>query len=218
MIRWIVLLSLCLHVISASFDYIYEERSFMGKNAYLCIRVYSNVMMKWNSVKWWSLLQTRRMCWVWAFLWRGHSVLYWEGRWFYRVTLRWVIISFQVIIQDISIICRAPHCVAWRYNFTSDDTSTREEGSWRTQTALKDNMLHEYFMNNDVFITLNSPLFDREIPWGIKRILCIWFVAGEESPAAKELHANSGVCGDQDGDKQRVKIGLEFVKLSKIQL
>lgn len=46
MIRWIVLLSLCLHVISASFDYIYEERSFMGKNAYLCIRVYSNVMMK----------------------------------------------------------------------------------------------------------------------------------------------------------------------------
>lgn len=29
--RWTVLLSVCLHVISASFDYIYEEHSFMGK-------------------------------------------------------------------------------------------------------------------------------------------------------------------------------------------
>lgn len=33
--RWIVLLSVCLHVISASFDYIYEEHSFMGKSVNL---------------------------------------------------------------------------------------------------------------------------------------------------------------------------------------
>lgn len=32
MIRWTVLLSVCLNVISASFDYIYEEHSFMGKS------------------------------------------------------------------------------------------------------------------------------------------------------------------------------------------
>ena len=35
MIRWIVLLSVCIHHISASFDYIYEEHSFMGKNVYV---------------------------------------------------------------------------------------------------------------------------------------------------------------------------------------
>ena len=51
MIRWIVLLSLCLHVISASFDYIYEEHSFMGNSLYLHIRGPNNVMMKWSSVR-----------------------------------------------------------------------------------------------------------------------------------------------------------------------
>lgn len=35
MIKWIVLLSLCLHLISASFDYVYDEHSLMGKKLVL---------------------------------------------------------------------------------------------------------------------------------------------------------------------------------------
>lgn len=31
MMKWIVLLSVCLHVISASFDYVYDEQAIMGK-------------------------------------------------------------------------------------------------------------------------------------------------------------------------------------------
>lgn len=33
MLRRIVLLSACLHAISAAFDYIYQDHSFMGKRA-----------------------------------------------------------------------------------------------------------------------------------------------------------------------------------------
>ncbi|KAG8001162.1 Aggrecan core protein [Nibea albiflora] len=39
MIRWTVLLSLCLHVISASFDYVYEEHSFMDPEDVLSVTI-----------------------------------------------------------------------------------------------------------------------------------------------------------------------------------
>lgn len=37
MLKWIVLLSLCLHFISASFDYVYDEHSLMGKKVVLYV-------------------------------------------------------------------------------------------------------------------------------------------------------------------------------------
>lgn len=37
MLKWIVLLSLCLHLISASFDYVYDEHSLMGKKLVLSV-------------------------------------------------------------------------------------------------------------------------------------------------------------------------------------
>lgn len=36
--RWIVLLSVCLHVTSASFDYVYDEQAIMGKQD-ICVDV-----------------------------------------------------------------------------------------------------------------------------------------------------------------------------------
>lgn len=33
MLKWVVLLSSCLHLISASFDYVYDEHIFMGEKS-----------------------------------------------------------------------------------------------------------------------------------------------------------------------------------------
>lgn len=33
MLKWVVLLSSCLHLISASFDYVYDEHLFMGEKS-----------------------------------------------------------------------------------------------------------------------------------------------------------------------------------------
>lgn len=94
MMRWIVLLSVCLHVISASFDYVYDEQAIMGKctcmkEIWQCHRynlinlcklhgqppqmlwertVKSSVLCsfadKTNIMGLMHLFQTRRMCWV----------------------------------------------------------------------------------------------------------------------------------------------------------
>lgn len=37
MLKWVVSLTLCLHVISATFDYVYDEHSLMGKKLLLHI-------------------------------------------------------------------------------------------------------------------------------------------------------------------------------------
>lgn len=42
MMKWIVLLSVCLHVISASFDYVYDEQAIMGK----CTCTSGNAMIR----------------------------------------------------------------------------------------------------------------------------------------------------------------------------
>lgn len=37
MLKWVVSLTLCLQVISASFDYVYDEHSLMGKKLLLLV-------------------------------------------------------------------------------------------------------------------------------------------------------------------------------------
>lgn len=78
MLKWVVLLSSCLHLISASFDYVYDEHLFMGEKSSF-MEVLEIFNFKFENLK--PLLtfeQTLKMCWVWAFPWRKNSAPYWD--------------------------------------------------------------------------------------------------------------------------------------------